>query len=118
EFGAPDLPWRYSTTDDGRPWLALVAGVEGREIGFAADGTLWMSPELTTAMDPDGASVWAHTQGDPPHSSRLLCVRELPAGSRCLAAVVPLLTDTGEKRWVAGRSARGIPVYHRFRFTT
>lgn len=118
EFRAPDIPWRYSTTTDGRPWLALVAGVEDRELGLAADGSLWLSAELATALDPTGAVAWAHTQGKPPHSSRLLCVRAIPAGCRCLAAVVPLLKEDGTDHWRAGEPARGIPVYHRFRFTT
>jgi hypothetical protein len=118
EFRAPDLPWRYAPTADGVPWLALVAGIEDRELGLDPDGALWLDASLTAALDPSGAASWAHAQGEPAHSSRLLCVRSIPAGSRCLAAVVPLLDGAGVPRWQPGRAHRGLPVLHRFRFTT
>lgn len=122
EFGAADLPWRYSPRgpqgDRAVPWLALVAGVEGQELGLDPDGTAWMSAGLTTSLDPACAAAWAHTQGAPPTLSRLLCPRRLDPGRRCLAAVVSLLDDRGEPRWRPGRPVRGLPVHHQFRFTT
>lgn len=120
ELRAPDLPWRYSPTSGPTllPWIALVAGVEDSELGLDPDGTLWLAASLTTLLNPAGAKAWAHTEGKPARSSRLLCTRALPPGSRCLAAVVPLLDDDGQPRWHAGQPFRGLPVHHRFRFMT
>lgn len=120
EFRSADLPWRYSpspqTGDGVKPWLALVAGVEGEELGIDPDGTLWMSPRLTRALDPARAACWAHTQGDAggPRTARLLCPRELPPLAACLAAVVPLVGGG----WTPGRPARRLPVLYRVRFRT
>ncbi|KAB7743201.1 hypothetical protein GA707_13850 [Nostocoides sp. F2B08] len=120
EFTSEDLPWRYSadpnTPEKAKPWLALVAGVENRELGVARDGTLWLRPAVTSLLDPDLAAAWAHTQDG--NFSRLLCPRVLPAGAQCLAALVKLHRPDGSYSWTKGAKATGIPVLHTFRFST
>lgn len=124
EFRSPDLPWRYSASPESvegaAPWLALVAGREDTELGIDRDGTLWMRAALTRELDPQRAGAWAHTQGDAQQTrtARLVCPRTIPAGSHCLAVLVPLVRAGGGSWWTAGKPARGIPVLHRFRFTT
>lgn len=123
EFRSADLPWRYSidpdTPEAAKPWLALVAGIEHRELGLARDGTLWMRPGLTADLDPELAAAWTHVQGEGAEAtSRLLCPRMVAAGGQCLAALVPLRTGKGTFSWKPGSTAHGIPVLHLFRFST
>ena len=125
DFAAEDLPWRYSpkaqeVNQGMEPWVAVVAGVVDREVGLAADGTLWMSAAVTEAMPPAHSQCWCHVHYDSTGfvAARVLCPRELPPLSDCLAAVVPLFDTTGGYRWQRGQPARGLPVLHMWRFRT
>src|SRR5690606_29327064 len=116
EFHSPDLPWRYSpqapSGDAAKPWLALVAGAEGSELGLDPDGTLWMRAAVTSDLPPVAAACWAHTHtvAGGQAFSRVVCPRALPPDANCLAALVPGRTPVVSPRASAGASARGLPV--------
>ena len=124
DFAAEDLPWRYSpkaqeVNQGMEPWVAVVAGVVDREIGLAADGTLWMSAAVTEAMPPAHSQCWCHVHYDSTGfvAARVLCPRvassvRLPRGSRAL------FDTTGGYRWQRGQPASGLPVLHMWRFRT
>ncbi|MGW5220857.1 hypothetical protein ACWEQA_23615 [Nocardia sp. NPDC004085] len=123
---AADLPWRYTVPADGeiRPWLALVAGAEGTEVGIDASGRAWISGALTKKLPPTLAAHWSHVHyhldpgGRRFEAARILCLRALPDTADCLAVVVPLYQPNGNAWWTATSSAYGIPVVHAWRFRT
>jgi hypothetical protein len=97
EFGATDMPWRFSPARAGaaqrlRPWLVLI--VTPVSVGIAAGSPL---PTITVPvrMLPDLAEswAWAHVHLDDPASgagrSRVLCPLKLPPDTTLQAAVVP-----------------------------
>lgn len=97
EFGATDLPWRFTPARAGgaqrlRPWLVLI--VTPVEYGVVAGQPL---PVMTVPVQwlPDLAEswAWAHVQlGDASSGagrSRLLCPWKLPPDQTLQAAVVP-----------------------------
>ena len=130
DFRDADFPWRYSPAHPGaddamRPWIALVAGGEGTEVGIDAVGRGWVSAAVTQQLPLDRAGRWAHVHerlgpsGWQPEASRLLCPRELPDDADCLAIVVPLFREDGATpSWVAGQSAVDLQVLHAWRFHT
>lgn len=131
---ASDLPWRYTGATVGGhdslpPWLAVIAGAEGTELGLDLAGRAWMSASVTSELDPSLAATWAHVHhhllGTPPdgeeqfQAARVLCPRRLPDNAACLAVVVPVYGRDGvQPRWQAGTFASGLPVLHAWRFHT
>ncbi len=130
DFVAADLPWRYSPAHPGAddamlPWIALIAGAEGTEVGLDARGRGWVSAAVTQQLPRGRAGRWAHVHerlgpaGWRTEASRLLCPRTLPDDADCLAMVVPMFRDDGTTHsWTAGQAAFDLPVLHMWRFHT
>lgn len=131
DLSAEDLAWRYTSApieahDSLKPWLAVIAGEEGRELGLDAAGRAWLNRKLTGELDPARSGAWAHVHvhlepDDPFEASRVLCLRSLPDNANCLAVVVPLyrlVDDRLEHSWKAGSFAGNLPVLKSWRFRT
>lgn len=130
---AADLPWRYTSQVVGGhdalpPWLAVIAGEEGTELGLDLAGRAWVSAAVTAQLDPRRAGAWAHVHNHHPsgrlEAARVLCPRELPDDAACLAVVVPLFRPDPAApggiahSWRAGAFQGGLPVLHSWRFHT
>ena len=130
DFVSPDFPWRYASAhpgagDDMSPWVALVAGADGTEVGVDAGGRGWISAAVTSRFPLSLAGRWAHVHerrgpsGWQVEASRLVCPRDFPDDADCLAMVVPLWRDDGTTpAWQAGLPAAALPVLHAWRFHT
>lgn len=132
DFVDADLPWRYAPEHPGAedamgPWLALVAGAEGIDVGIDAAGRAWVSASVTQQLPLANSRLWSHvherlgTAGWRLEASRLLCPLELRDDADCLAILVPRFRETGgglADAWQPGQPTLGLPVLHSWRFHT
>ena len=148
EFGAPDLPWRYTPGKQGakerlRPWV-MLAVVEADADGIEYTGTsgavgvLHVEPDQLHQLPPaDEIWGWAHVQSSRPFEevaaavedepgallSRIVCPRLMKPGLRYRAALVNAFAAGDEERaepaWAEGSSDPvDLVVYDTWTFTT
>lgn len=132
DFVDVDLPWRYSPKHPGaddamEPWLLLVAGAEGIDVGIDAAGRAWVSSSVTQRLALAKSRLWGHVHQRRsgadwrPEASRLLCPLELRDDADCLAILVPRYREAPGgliDAWQPGQPALGLTVLHSWRFHT
>jgi hypothetical protein len=156
ELDRPDLPWLFTpfgadSQNALRPWICLVVVKRGDSVTL--DPTLPPTlsvkpPEVVALPDLDHVAAWVHLQVTGDTSSgldaitvneperilaRLICPRELEAGTAYYACVVPTfklgaLAGLGRNvpanvklddlAWTSGDQLVELPVYHHWEFST
>ena len=131
EFGAPDLPWRYSPVqpDGGRlhPWLVLVVGRRAPDdVVLRPDGRVTLGGIAQERHRLSGSAQWAHVhEVDTQCIARVVSPRALLQNTEYVACVVAAFTAGGAQAWPdlpPGGGAGAIPVtvdcYDRWSFRT
>jgi hypothetical protein len=140
EFGAADLPWRYTPAAAAggvlRPWLVLVVGRRAPdELVLRPDGRVTLGP-LVQAAHPLGDSWrWAHVHEVDKHEvdakqgvdgkqevaakqiARVLSPVDLAADTEYVACLVPAFAADGTDSWT-GAAAVTLDCYERWGFRT
>lgn len=107
EFGAIDLPWRYTPEAAAgerlRPWLVLVVGRRGPdEIILRPDGRVGLGLTTQTAHNLSGSWKWAHVhEVNGRQIARVLGPLGMAAETEYVACVVPAFKADGSDAWTA-----------------
>lgn len=123
EFGAVDLPWRYTPQaavgSTLRPWLILVVGRRGPdEIVIRPDGRVGLGLLSQTNHDLAQSWAWAHVHDvDGRRVARILSPVSLQSSTDYVCCLVPAFDADGADSWSSAAPVT-LPCYDRWSFRT